>query len=66
MKEPSKERGCEGKMKLKKQPLKKARYMAKKHQKKYGVYKCPHCEDHHLTTKLENKDQYQDLIYITP
>jgi hypothetical protein len=66
MKQPSKERGCNGKMKLGKQPRRKARQMSTKHGKQFGVYKCPHCKSHHLTTKIENVENYKPLVYVTP
>ena len=65
MRQPSKERGCDGKMKLGKNPFKKARKMAIKHGKKYGVYNCRYCLGQHLTTKLKTKDEYAPLVYIT-
>ena len=68
MKTPSKERGCEGKMKIKGDYLtviSKAFQTSMKHQKRYGAYVCPHCGYSHLTTNLEDKYDIP-LIYITP
>lgn len=68
MRQPSPERGCEGKMRMsrKGRPDEVAQMMAARHGKRYGVYKCPHCDGYHLTTKLDNQDQYKPLVYITP
>lgn len=66
MKTPSKERGCEGKLKLGDSYAKQADKLAVKHGKQYGVYECPHCGGAHLTTKLQNKDNYPLLLHVTP
>lgn len=67
MRAPSKERGCDGKMKIANEH--EARYKANarsiKYKKNYGVYKCPYCKYCHLTTKLENEDVYCKLLYKT-
>jgi hypothetical protein len=39
--------------------------LAAKHSKHYGVYRCPHCGGAHLTTKLENAELYEPLLYVT-
>ena len=68
MKQPSKERGCEGKTNLGSKEIRYRDYadrLATLHGKVYGVYKCPHCQGHHLTTKLENRRNYEPLVYIT-
>lgn len=65
MKECSKERGCDGKMLLGKSYMKQADKLAEKHDKRYGVYICPHCGGRHLTTKLSKREQYAPLLYIT-
>ena len=62
---PSFERGCEGKANLGRSYEKQAEKMKTKHGKEYGVYRCPHCEGTHLTTKLEKRDEYPALIYQT-
>ena len=65
MKECSKERGCQGKTNLGRSYRKQADNLSLKHGKQYGVYACPHCGGHHLTTKLHKKDEYRELLYIT-
>ena len=66
MKEPSRERGCEGKMQLREQRYEvHADHLAEYYGKKYGVYKCPHCNYYHVTTKLENRRNYEPLLYVT-
>lgn len=68
MKECSKERGCQGKVNLGSNGVVAIQYAEKlktKYGKDYGVYKCPHCGGHHLTTKLKNRDEYAPLIYST-
>lgn len=65
MKLPSLERGCVGKTNLGSDYETQARRFAKKHGKRYGVYHCPHCGGTHLTTKLENRDSYAELLFIT-
>jgi hypothetical protein len=44
----------------------KALQMSIKHGKQFGMYLCPHCDHHHLTTKLDNAKKYEELVYITP
>jgi hypothetical protein len=67
---PSKERGCDGKMKITSdytRGTEKALQMSIKHGKQFGMYLCPHCDHHHLTTKLDNAKKYTTpLVYITP
>jgi len=65
MKEPSKERGCDGKMIVGSSYESEAEKLALKHGKQYGVYNCPHCHRMHLTTKLEKSGQYAPLLYVT-
>lgn len=65
MKQPSLERGCSGKSNLGRSYVKQADRFSRKHGKQYGVYRCPHCGGAHLTTKLDNADQYQPLLHIT-
>lgn len=62
---PSLERGCQGKTNLGRQYVKAAERLAKKHGKAYGIYRCPHCQGHHATTKLENAERYGGLLYTT-
>jgi hypothetical protein len=64
-KQPSKQRGCEGKANLGRSYVKQADKMSIKHGKQYGVYRCPHCEGTHLTTKLDKADKYAELLYRT-
>ena len=64
MKQPSKERGCEGKINLGRNYEKQADKLSKKHGKSYGVYRCPYCEGTHLTTKIDSRDKYRDLLYL--
>lgn len=67
MKKHSLERGCREKIRLGNDRYAyNADRMAKKHGKRYGVYRCQYCGSTHLTTKLENADQYEPLLYITP
>ena len=63
---PSKERGCDGKTDFGSHYESAARSLSKRHCKRYGVYRCPHCQGTHLTTKLEKADQYAPLLYVTP
>lgn len=65
MKQCTKERGCGKKMNLGRRFKKQADRLSQRHGKQYGVYSCPHCEGTHLTTKLEKKEQYPELLYIT-
>jgi hypothetical protein len=66
LRQPSKERGCDGKTNLGRKYEKAADKLAAKHNKRYGVYRCPYCDGTHLTTKLEKSDQYEPLLYVTP
>ena len=63
---PSKERGCDGKTDFGSHYESAARSLSIRHCKRYGVYRCPHCQGTHLTTKLEKADQYAPLLYVTP
>ena len=68
MKQPSKERGCEGKIKLLGDIAviaKTAERLKTAYGKDYGAYRCPHCGGAHLTTKLENRNNYEPLLYVT-
>ena len=68
MKECSKERGCQGKANLGSNFAQAVHYAEKltlKHGKSYGIYICPHCGGHHLTTKLHKKDEYRELVHCT-
>lgn len=62
---PSAERGCDGKTNLGRSYAKQADRLAGKHGKKYGVYRCPHCDGTHLTTKLDKSENYAPLIHIS-
>jgi len=67
MKQCSKERGCDGKTNLgssEGSAIASAIRMSEKHKKAYLVYKCPHCNGHHLTAKIENKNNYANPVYI--
>jgi hypothetical protein len=64
--QPSKERGCDGKTNLGRKYKASANKLAAKHGKRYGVYACPHCGGTHLTTKLDHIDRYEPLLYVTP
>lgn len=64
--QPSLERGCTGKINLGRRYQQAADRLAVKHGKRYGVYRCPHCGGAHLTTKLENAELYEPLLYVTP
>jgi len=65
IKAPSKERGCSGKIQLGEDYIKQAERLSAKHGKSYGVYRCPHCNSTHLTTKLSNASRYAKLLYKT-
>ena len=65
MKTPSKERGCDGKANIGSSYERTAEMLAHKHSKRYGVYGCPHCGGHHLTTKLYKRGEYAPLLYVT-
>ena len=65
MKSPSKERGCDGKANIGSSYERAAEILAHKHGKRYGVYRCPHCGGHHLTTKLDKRGEYAPLLYVT-
>jgi hypothetical protein len=62
---PSVERGCDGKTNLGRSYAKQADKLAAKHGKKYGVYHCPHCAGTHLTTKLDQSENYAPLIHVS-
>ena len=64
--QPSQERGCDGKANLGRRYQANANRLALRHGKCYGVYRCPHCGGTHLTTKLDNAEHYQALLYVTP
>ena len=64
MKSPSKERGCEGKANLGRRFKQQADRLSAKHKKAFGVYHCPHCGVHHITTKLEKQSDYPHLCYL--
>jgi len=64
---PSKERGCQGKTKLGRRYKHEADKLSAKWKKRYGVYRCPHCGDAHLTTKFRKSAEYQtEMLYTTP
>jgi len=64
--EPSFVRGCLGKANLGRNFVRQADRLGRKRNKRYGVYRCPHCGGAHLTTKLDKQDQYMfPLLYIT-
>lgn len=65
---PSPERGCHGKIRLGSTCYKSsADRLARKHRKRYGVYRCPHCGSTHVTTKIEVAERYfEPLLYVTP
>jgi len=65
MKTPSKERGCDVKINLGRRYKKNADRLSNKHGKRYGVYQCPHCNDYHLTTKLDKVCQYAQILHIS-
>lgn len=68
MKECSKERGCHGKANVGSNVIEAIQWVERlktKHGKDYGVYECPHCGGHHLTTKLHKKEEYGELVYCT-
>lgn len=65
MKNCSKERGCAIKTNLGGHYQSFAERLAYEHSKRYGVYRCPHCGGTHLTTRLDKKDEYPELLYIT-
>lgn len=65
-KQPSLERGCLGKANLGRNFVRQADRISRKRNKRYGVYRCPHCGGAHLTTKLDKQDQYMfPLLHIT-
>jgi hypothetical protein len=64
-KQPSFERGCQGKANLGRNFVRQANRIARKRSKRYGVYRCPHCDGAHLTTKLDRQDQYAPLLHVT-
>lgn len=62
---PSVERGCTGKANMGRNYAKQAERMSAKHGKRYGVYRCPHCQGTHLTTKLDAAERYSEpLLYV--
>jgi len=66
MKPPSLERGCRGKINLGWSDYEEhAERFRRKRNKQYGVYSCPHCRGTHLTTKLEKRNEYPPLLYVT-
>ena len=65
LREPSKDRGCDGKANLGRGYVRQADRLAAKHGKRYGVYRCPHCGGTHLTTKLHNAGRYAPLLHDT-
>lgn len=64
--QPSPERGCTNKVSLGRRYQQAADRLAVKHGKRYGAYLCPHCGGVHLTTKLQNAELYEPLLYVTP
>lgn len=64
-KTPSVERGCINKTKLGHDYVAAAEKFAQRYEKRYGVYACPHCQDYHLTTALENAELYGGLLHVT-
>jgi hypothetical protein len=64
-KKPSFRRGCLNKTNLGRHYAMKAERIARKHGKRYGVYRCPHCQGTHLTTKLEKAGKYPALLHVT-
>ena len=63
---PSIEHGCYGKVNLGRKYAKSADRLSKKHGKQYGVYRCPHCNGTHLTTRIENASLYLNpLLHLT-
>ena len=65
MKEPSRERGCDGKINLGRRYVKQSNKMSAKHDKPYVVYRCPHCNGTHLSTKVENVKRYHEVLYLS-
>lgn len=64
--QPSAERGCARKVNLGRDYERHAERLSQRHGKRYGVYRCPHCQGTHLTTKLENAGFYAEpLLYVT-
>lgn len=63
--QPSKARGCDGKANLGENYREQAEKFAERHGKIYGVYRCPHCEGTHMTTRLEKREDYTPLLYVT-
>ena len=61
---PSEERGCKGKLQLGEKYRPQADRMSRMHGKAFGVYRCPHCDGTHLTTKLDKANEYEPLLYI--
>jgi hypothetical protein len=65
MKEPSRQRGCEGKTNLEGYYKEASEKFAKIHNKTYHVYRCPHCEGTHMTTKPLEDGAYKSVFYTT-
>ena len=65
--QPSQERGCQGKANLGSKNYKKsADRLSTKHGKTFSVYQCPHCGGTHLTTKpVSAIDGYAPVLYTT-
>jgi len=64
-KECSNERGCEGKINLGTNYKAQADRLARKNNKQFAVYNCPHCKGTHLTTNIVDQDKYPTVLYIT-
>jgi hypothetical protein len=64
---PSPERGCHGKIRLGSTGYKgSADRMARKHGKRYGMYRSPHCGSTHLTNHIEVAERYfEPPLYVT-
>jgi len=63
--QPSLERGCQGKANLGNKNYKKsAEKFSWKHGKAFSVYRCPYCWGTHLTTKpVSDLDGYATVLY---
>ena len=67
LKTPSKEHGCDFKVKLGRNYIKEADKLSKKWNRRFVVYRCPHCGDAHLSKKLYKRGYYTtEALYITP
>lgn len=63
---PRKESGCDGKMKLGKDYVKQADKMSKRWNRRFTVYRCPHCGYAHLSKKIHKKYDYSsDVLHVT-